>query len=66
MFYLKNNVRKHNIVYSAFGGQYKGFGLVSFAKLGDSLIGKCLVAPNDTIHEKRCKQAWETSYKKRT
>ncbi|MBN1181055.1 MAG: hypothetical protein JXB49_02125 [Bacteroidales bacterium] len=52
----KKNAHAGNIVYSAFGGLYKGFGLVSFTKLCNGLIGKCLEAPNDTIHEERYNQ----------
>lgn len=45
--------RSANIVYSAFGESYKGFGMVSFTKLFSGLIGLCLEAPNDTIHGER-------------
>jgi hypothetical protein len=43
-----------NIVYSAFGGSYKGLNLVSFTKLSSGLTGKRLETPNDTIYEDRC------------
>ncbi len=47
---LDKKQRNANIVYSAFGGSYKGFGLVSFNKLFNGLKGKCFESPNDTIH----------------
>ncbi len=45
-----------NIVYSAFGGLYRGLCLSSFNKLSSGSIGKCLEAPNDTIYEDRWRQ----------
>lgn len=50
---VEDKALKHNIVYSAFGGSYKGFGLFSFTQLCNCLISKCLESPNDTIHEER-------------